>query len=60
MAVVALRTTHETKTGAARDCPGLFGGDTRNRDDSHTNGWNAPKCEYRARGKRQRETIREI
>jgi hypothetical protein len=35
-------------------------GDTRNRDDSRTNGWNALKCEYRPARQRQRETIREI
>jgi hypothetical protein len=35
-------------------------GDTRNRDDSRTNGWNAPKCEYRPARQRQPETIEEI
>jgi hypothetical protein len=35
-------------------------GDTRNRDDSRANGWNAPKCEYRPARQRQRETIMEI
>jgi hypothetical protein len=35
-------------------------GDTRNRDDSRTNGWNAPKYEYRPARQRQPETIEEI
>jgi hypothetical protein len=41
---------------------GLFAvsGDTRNRDYSCTNGWNAPKCEYRRTRQSERENIEEI
>ena len=41
---------------------GLFavGGDTRNRDYSCTNGWNAPKCEYRRTRQSDRENIEKI